>query len=706
MAEDGKIIYKVHVDYSDAESAGEKAGGKIAEGVDKGTRDIPKKTGASAASMEKTWSEAAKGIGKAFSDMATNSTGNIQKIAAESVKGEEKYEQAIKSLNRENEVLESEMKKVEQTYKNSADSLDLLKSKAYLYNEQMAIQKEKVSLTREALEEAQKAMQRIAETKGVDSEEYEEAAQKVNAYRVALNDEETAQIKLQQAIDANNEALKKNSKAMDDNGEAADDNAKAIGGLGDQLDGIAKKLGISIPEDAKKALNSMEGFSVGTVAAMGAAAGAIAALYKSVKSLYDLTLEAGAWADDLLTRSAKTGLSTDLLQELDYASKFLDFEGLEQTLVRLTNAMDAARDGAKNQSEAFAALGVSVTDLDGNLLNNYDVFLQTIDALGQIENETERDVIANDLFGKSFSEMKPLINAGSAELKKFMEAAKENGYVLSEDQVKKLGEVDDAHQELQKQIEATKNILAAEFAPAAKSTMETFANATKKAGETLVDSKIIENLGNVLEATMAIFRAGESLIGALPEWANPIQNISDTLRGLAVVMAAIADTVDIVAGIFSWDWDKVKTAAGYNINNGQMSNLQKLKYSGSSRSYQNYYEDYDPKTFWTDTPRNASGTRNWKGGPTWVGENGPELLDLPAGTQVLSSPDSMRLAELLPYYASGAVERSVSNAINNSYSSVGGSTYYVYNTIDAQSVKSFNDVVRIMESAETIRRMY
>ena len=38
--------------------------------------------------------------------------------------------------------------------------------------------------------------------------------------------------------------------------------------------------------------------------------------------------------------------------------------------------------------------------------------------------------------------------------------------------------------------------------------------------------------------------------------------------------------------------------------------------------------------------KNANGTDNWKGGWTWVGERGPELVNLPKGAQVLSNTDS------------------------------------------------------------------
>lgn len=40
---------------------------------------------------------------------------------------------------------------------------------------------------------------------------------------------------------------------------------------------------------------------------------------------------------------------------------------------------------------------------------------------------------------------------------------------------------------------------------------------------------------------------------------------------------------------------------------------------------------------------NAGGTSNWRGGLTWVGENGPELLNLPSGAQILSNPQSNAL---------------------------------------------------------------
>lgn len=40
----------------------------------------------------------------------------------------------------------------------------------------------------------------------------------------------------------------------------------------------------------------------------------------------------------------------------------------------------------------------------------------------------------------------------------------------------------------------------------------------------------------------------------------------------------------------------------------------------------------------------ARGTDSWRGGPTWVGEEGPEILNLPRGSQVIPHRESMALA--------------------------------------------------------------
>ncbi len=42
---------------------------------------------------------------------------------------------------------------------------------------------------------------------------------------------------------------------------------------------------------------------------------------------------------------------------------------------------------------------------------------------------------------------------------------------------------------------------------------------------------------------------------------------------------------------------------------------------------------------------NATGTSNWRGGLTWVGENGPELVDVPGGSRVHTNAESAKMTQ-------------------------------------------------------------
>lgn len=130
-----------------------------------------------------------------------------------------------------------------------------------------------------------------------------------------------------------------------------------------------------------------------------------------VGSLGKLAINAGKTADDLNTMAKTTGLSTKELQEFAYASDLIDVsvETLSGALKKTTASMISAQSGTGKQAEAFKKLGVSITDANGNLRDNNDVFQDAIKALGQVGNETERDAIAMQLFGKSATELNPLI---------------------------------------------------------------------------------------------------------------------------------------------------------------------------------------------------------------------------------------------------------------------------------------------------------
>ena len=411
----------------------------------------------------------------------------------------------------------------------------------------------------------------------------------------------------------------------------------SAGKLGDQVKDLSGKLGISLPDGATKALNGLSGFSAGTVAAMGAAAAAVAAMIKVCKELHEITLQAAADADELITQSMVTGLSTETLQQWKYAENLIDVSVNTMTgsLTKLTRSMYDAQTGNKAAAETFQTLGISITDSNGQLRDAESVFYEVIDALGGVGSQTERDAIAMEIMGRSAQELNPLILQGSDALRKLSDEAEAAGYVLDESQIQKLGEVDDAYQRMQLTLDATKNKIAVEFAPASKTAMETFGSVVQKAGQILVDSHLIENIGAIVQGVMGIIDAGTSFVDVIPNWLNPIQNLSNQLRGVAIVAATVADSINLISGLMPWNWGsgKASTALGWNIRQGQLSNLQQLKYGNSSWTYNEQLGGW-----------NAGGTDAWRGGLTWVGEAGPELVALPRGSQIYSNQESRQLA--------------------------------------------------------------
>ena len=101
--------------------------------------------------------------------------------------------------------------------------------------------------------------------------------------------------------------------------------------------------------------------------------------------------------------SSTTGLSTDTLQELQYASEFVDVsvETVNGSMTKMIRTMGQARDGNKDLQKEYARLGVRYKEHDGELRDSEAVFYDVIDALGKIQNETERDAKAMEIFGCS-----------------------------------------------------------------------------------------------------------------------------------------------------------------------------------------------------------------------------------------------------------------------------------------------------------------
>lgn len=637
------------------------------------------------------------------------------------ISNEKEYKDAISRIGDSMRVLNSEMRKVESEYIKNADSVDALRAKSDVFSKKIGEQKEKIEITRKALEQATKAQeaanekfQKAKDVLDKGSDEYKRLAQgvetatkKAQGWQVSLNNAEAALNKMNAELEENNDALEKAgangtkfqqamekikdsvAKAKEEGTGAkgifanlkesfADGKSEAVG-LGDAIGGAADKLGINLPEGASKALNSLNGISAGTAAVAGGFAAIAAAIVKAEKKLMDITNESASAAKEIKTLASVTGQSAEEVQELQYAGDMIgvSYDRIRDSLKEVTNKMQEAQNGSADTAAAFESLGVNIYNADGSLRNANDVFNETIDALGNVQNRTERDALAMDLMSESAQELNPLIEQGSQALKDYAAEAHEMGYVLDDEAIAALTATDTAQQKLLKTQEAVTKQISAEYAPYMTEALTDTADFIQKIGKAFVDSGVVDKFGSILtSATQILEPLGDLTVAVLPA-------LDAALKPVATTMALIADTTNLLVGLLTLNGDKIRTALGLNISSGQLSNMQQLQYKGALSSGSSYvsgmgytgtggYMGADGK--WH---QNAAGTDNFIGGVTWVGENGPEPVWLPQGSRIGTNQEGRSLS--------------------------GGDTYNFI--VQANEIREIDDFIRRMKDQRRVARM-
>ena len=647
--------------------------------------------------------------------------------------GEREYKAALAEIKSGLNVLKSELNLASEQFRDNANSVEALTKKNDILDRTILTQKEKI-------EQIEKALQSSASA-------YGEADERTNRWKTQLNNAQAELVKMERALKDNGDALQKAQKETDGTTTAFGKLKKALSdtkeqgggikglfanlkeefsgsnevmrGLGDALTDVAGKFGIQLPDAAKKAVASLNGIHAGTALAYTGLGLLGAALVKAEKALISMTKKGAEYAKEIKTFSSVTGQSAESLQEFDYAAEMIGVSSdrIRDSLKETTNKMQEARDGNEATAAAYAKLGVSITDANGNLRSAEDVFYDTIDALGQMENRTERDALAMDLMSESAQELNPLIDAGSGALKKYADEAHDMGYVLDNEALTALTEVDDAYQRLQKSQESAKNQLSAEFAPYLTEFYEKITKLIKDGGQAMKESGLVDSFGMLLETVGNIIAPTDDLAnGAVP-------NLTKALRPLSEVVATIADTLQVISGLVTlattplWHFDKwasgfTKIGTGLGMNKNQPSNLQRLwaqwegadtnaatNAAGYGAYYANgkYYGNRDAylREQWESElnaggvvgsfeawkqamgyTRNASGTDWFPGGRTLLSEHGAETAILPRGTRILTAQETRQS---------------------------GGDTYNI--TIDAHTVREFEDILRIVQERRRVVRM-
>lgn len=379
--------------------------------------------------------------------------------------GEQAFNSAMKNINSNLRVLKSELSATSSSFSGQANSLAALTAKNKQLSEIYAQQKEKVRALEQAVKES--------------SEKYGENSQQTDRLKVSYNQ---ARVEL----DRLGQELQQNAQYMQEAKNSTDQCATSIDQYGNRVKDAS---------DKSKGFGTTGQSSFLKVGKALLAVGIAAKVADIAKKLASATKEAAAFADEVLTLSAKTNISTDALQGYMYAAELVDVsvETITKSMQRNIRSMGSAADGTAQYANAYKQLGVAVQDSNGDLRDSQEVFWELIDALGQMTNETERDEIAMTLLGKSAQDLNPLIEAGADRMRELADEADSVGYIMSGETLSALGSLDDQLQRLDGAATAAKNALGAALAP-------TLENLAEKATNFLV---AITNTINYLSAYSA-----------------------------------------------------------------------------------------------------------------------------------------------------------------------------------------------------------
>ena len=359
----------------------------------------------------------------------------------------------------------------------------------------------------------------VAEKQKLLGQSIEQTKDKLNKLKSAQDDVKAAfergDISEEQYIAFQGEIVKTENRLQSlesqtkETGNAMDDAGNKAGGFGDKLKsglaGAAKAAGVAVA-------------AVGTAVVAGA------------KALTDFSVEGAQYADTILTDATVTGIATDKLQEYHYAAELIDVstETLTKSMSKNIKSMASAAKGTGETAKAYQALGVSVTNSDGSLRDSQEVYWELIDALGTVDNETERDALAMQILGKSAQELNPLIEAGSARMEELGQQARDAGAVLSEDTLEAFGAFDDQLQYLKVNSEASKKALGTALLPMLTKLATTGNGLVTKFTKSLTEAN--GDIGLMADAVgQMIPDIIDTIVAALPEILSAAERIVSSL---------------------------------------------------------------------------------------------------------------------------------------------------------------------------------
>lgn len=227
--------------------------------------------------------------------------------------------------------------------------------------------------------------------------------------------------------------------------------------------------GLTDAEGKAQGFGSKLRHGLGTAAKVGAAAvAAVGTAAVAVgKAFADGVKQTAAYGDRIDKMSQKMGISTEAFQEWDFIMQHCG-----ASIDSLQSGMKTLATAAETGNEAFEKLGLSQEQIAE--MSQEELFSATIEALQNVDDETERTYLASQLLGRGATELGALFNMTAEDTEALRQQVHDLGGVMSDEAVKAAANYQDVLQNLNTAVSGIKNNLMSEFLPAVSTAMEGF----------------------------------------------------------------------------------------------------------------------------------------------------------------------------------------------------------------------------------------
>lgn len=501
---------------------------------------------------------------------------------------EAQFKKALAEVNQGLRVNKSNMSLLEEQSKKTGDAQKNLQAKMDALSDTINSQKDKVALLEQALAKS--------------TEKTGEGSKATMQWQEKLNNAKRDLIKMENELDDYAQKQKEASDETDAMGSTAKDAGKS---LGDDLKKGAEKGKVSLGDLKNSAL------------ATGAAIAGV------VTAVVNMTLEVGQSAEEIKNKSQTMGMSMTEYQEWDYIFKSVGYSA-EQASGDFAALAERAKDAAMGTgegAEVFEALGIRVKGANGQLKSQNKLFVETVQKLQKVTDETKRNAYASQLLGTTGEELIPILNMSAQELEALRLKAHETGSVMSDEAVNGFAQMNQANREMEQRFNAAKIQLATVLMPVLTDFFNLVSNIPGP----------VYGIVAAIGALIGIYKAATTVMKMMSV-VNTILAGTNTAVGTTAIAAGTGMNKLILAVAAIVAIAALVTGAGLAINSAL---------SGAGNAAQVAQQNL--KAMQKSVPAYATGTRSAKRGWAIVGEEGPELVEMGGGERVYNARQTRRM---------------------------------------------------------------